>query len=145
MQTDVNLQVVYCDYCMWHIVTHSVISLYKRDSKSIWIFYSGVSQNLVGVLKCVFVPAEELPVYFKRRFTVSHSRPCFSAKHKTPPPCQRSSQFVTVQGRISHFQPASKWSHLPRWYFMDRVSFCNIYITQRDTQYLMINFMQNIQ
>ena len=28
---------------------------------------------------------------------------------------------------------------------MDRVSFCNIYVIQRDTQYLMINFIHNIQ
>ena len=28
---------------------------------------------------------------------------------------------------------------------MDRVSFCNIYVIQQDTQYLMINFIRNIQ
>ena len=32
------------------------------------------------------------------------------------------------------------------WYCMDReVSFCNIYVIQQDTQYLMINFIRNIQ
>ena len=31
------------------------------------------------------------------------------------------------------------------WYCMDRVSFCNIYVIQKDTQYLMINFIHNIQ
>ena len=30
-------------------------------------------------------------------------------------------------------------------YCMDRVSFCNIYVIQQDTKYLMINFMHNIQ
>ena len=28
---------------------------------------------------------------------------------------------------------------------MDRVSFCNVYVIQQDTQYLMINFFHNIQ
>ena len=31
------------------------------------------------------------------------------------------------------------------WYCMDRVSFCNIYVIQQDTQYMMINFIHNIQ
>ena len=30
-------------------------------------------------------------------------------------------------------------------YCMDRVSFCNISVIQQDTQYLMINFIHNIQ
>ena len=30
-------------------------------------------------------------------------------------------------------------------YCMDRVSFCSIYVIQQDTQYLMINFIHNIQ
>ena len=31
------------------------------------------------------------------------------------------------------------------WYCMDRVLFCNIYVIQQETQYLMINFIHNIQ
>jgi hypothetical protein len=31
------------------------------------------------------------------------------------------------------------------WYYMDRVSFCNTYVIQQDTQYLMINFIHNIR
>ena len=31
------------------------------------------------------------------------------------------------------------------WYCVDRVAFCNIYVIQQDTQYLMINFINNIQ
>ena len=30
-------------------------------------------------------------------------------------------------------------------YSMDRVSFCNISVIQQDTQYLVINFIHNIQ
>jgi hypothetical protein len=35
--------------------------------------------------------------------------------------------------------------YLTFWYFMDRVSFCNVSVIQQDTQYLMINFIHNIQ
>ena len=31
------------------------------------------------------------------------------------------------------------------WYCMDHVTFCNISVIQQDTQYLMINFIHNIQ
>ena len=31
------------------------------------------------------------------------------------------------------------------WYCMDRLSFFNIYVIQQATQYLMINFIRNIQ
>ena len=48
---------------------------------------------------------------------------------------------------VLEFDPISSGSNtwsLLIWYCCDRVSFCNISVIQQDTQYLMINFIHNI-